>query len=84
MSFFKKKKQTGSKIKEAVYVSKLGNKRSKPEIKNGVAQKKGVRKSIVQRYINIVFSDLNVIRSIWKPRVVYVKEEPNDTETLHE
>jgi len=84
MNLFKKKKQTGSKIKEAVYVSKLGNKRSKPEIKNGVAQKKGVRKSIVQRYINIVFSDLNVIRSIWKPRVVYVKEEPNDTETLHE
>ena len=84
MSFFKKKKQTGSKIKEAVYVSKLGNKRSKPEIKNGVAQKKGVRKSIVQRYINIVFSDLNVIRSIWKPRVVYVKEEVDDTETLHE
>jgi hypothetical protein len=84
MSWFKKK-QTGSKIKEAVYVSKLGNKRSKDFEKISVKpQRKGVRKSFVGRYINIIVSDLNIIRSIWKPRVVYIKEADHDTKDLYE
>lgn len=79
---FKTKKSYASKIKEPVYVSKLGSKRQ-PQNKNGAVQKKGVRKSFIQRYINIVRSDLNVLRSIWKPRVVYVTTGvSDDSETI--
>jgi hypothetical protein len=68
--------------KEAVYVSKLGGKRSKSfnEEKEIVVKKsrwnfvgkiKGMYRKISQRYIKVIRSDINVICSWWKPRIVY-------------
>ena len=85
MSWFGKKKQTGSKIKEVVYVSKLGNKRSVKQVdKNSATQRKGVRKSFMKRYISIIASDLNVLRSLWKPRVVYRDSQDRINELYQE
>jgi hypothetical protein len=74
------KKKSVSKIKEPIYVSKLTGKRS-----NSVAKHQGVKIGYLQRCINIVRFDLNVLWSIWKPRIVYKDREPIDvTEDLYE
>jgi hypothetical protein len=43
--------------------------------KIGVAQIKGNIKKIVQRYLNIIQSDINVISSYWKPREIIIYKE---------
>lgn len=66
--FWRKKQK--SKIKNPVYVSKLTGKKSVYIDKN-VSHTEGVRKGYVRRCINVVLSDINVICSLWRPRIVY-------------
>jgi hypothetical protein len=81
MKFFKKKQQSEyvSKIKvtkksNIKYISKLGKGTSK--IENGVVQKKGVKKSFIQRCRNIGRSLINKLRFKKKDKIY-------DTKTLY-
>jgi hypothetical protein len=78
-SFGKGQKKTISRRGDPKeYVSKLSGKRSrlfndgedKPtNKKNGAPRNiKGRLKMFVMRYINVVISDINILRSLWKPR----------------
>jgi len=78
-----KKKQKVSKVKSQTYVSKLGKKRSKEyQDKINELQRKGVKKSFVKRYIDIICSGLNVIR-LRRKKTDNV-ETFDDTEDLYE
>jgi hypothetical protein len=45
------------------------------KIKFGVAQIKGNIKKIMQRYLNVIRSDINVICSYWKPKEIIIYKE---------
>ena len=79
---FGRKKQV-SKIKTPVYVSKLTGKKS-VYVDKTASQSQGVNIGYVRRCINVVLSDINVICSIWKPRVVYKDATKYNSEDLYE
>jgi hypothetical protein len=58
----KKYKQKTKNVKKTnvIYVSKLG-KGTSSKI-NGVVEKKGVKKSLIQRFMNVIRSVINVFR----------------------
>lgn len=83
MSLFRRNKNQGTRYKDPVYVSKLTGKKSVMTKENTVSHSQGVRIGYMRRCINVILSDINVLCSIWKPRVVY-KEPENVREDLYE
>jgi hypothetical protein len=86
LPFFNKRNKRVNRKDSKIYISKLTGKRSKSfseeNIKDrktifkiGVAQIKGNIKKIMQRYLNIIRSDINVICSYWKPKEIIIYKE---------
>lgn len=85
-SFGRGKKSNGNSKRSSgpkEYVSKLTGKRSreftetktKGNKKTGAIQLKGRLKNVVWRYVNVILSDINVLCSLFKPRVKVVYKE---------